>query len=129
MEKDKWITFLSHRELTEIEIIMSKTSIIIDYKLIRKTMTFVRIGTKSISTYIKATTQFNLRILPPLIKMRQLIHNFLNLISTDILEMVYWSKDEGAYDSEMRNNASSNCSNLHVYHLIIHLFFNLNIPF
>ena len=89
MEKDKWITFLSHHELTEIEIIMSKTSIIVDCKLIRKTMTFVRIGTKSISSYIKATTQFNLRILPPLIKMRQLIHNFLNLTSTDILETVY----------------------------------------
>ena len=61
-------------------------------------MTFIRIGTKSISYYIKATAQYNLHVLLLLIKMRQLSHNFLKSISIDILETMHWSKDESVYD-------------------------------
>ena len=78
-------------------------------------MIFIRIGTKSTCSYIKATTQYNLNGLTPLIKMRQLSHNFLNSISTYIIETIYWSEDESIHDSEiercnMHNNSSSNCS-------------------
>ena len=59
---------------------------------------------------MKVTTQFNHRGLPPLIKIHQLSHNFLNSISTNILETIRWSEDESIHDSEIRNNPSSNCS-------------------
>ena len=78
-------------------------------------MTIIRIGTKSASSYTKATTQFNLHVLPPLIKMRLLSRSFLNSISIDFLEMIYWSEDESIHDLEIErcnihNNSSSNCS-------------------
>ena len=82
VEKDKWIRFLSRFELSNIEIIISTTSIVIDNKPTRKNMTFIRIGTKLSSSYLKATTQCNLHVLPPLIKIRQLSHIFkLNINS------------------------------------------------
>ena len=78
-------------------------------------MTIIRIGTKSASSYTKATTQFNLHVLPPSIKMRLLSRSFLNSISIDFLEMIYWSEDESIHDLEIErcnihNNSSSNCS-------------------
>ena len=73
-------------------------------------MTSIRIGTKSSSSYMKVTTQYNHHIIPPLIKMHQLRHNFLKSISTDILETVYYSEDESVHDSDICNNSSSNCS-------------------
>ena len=42
--------------------------------------------------------------------MRQLSHYFLNPISIDILEMIYWYEDESIYDPVICNNSSSNCS-------------------
>ena len=44
--------------------------------------------------------------------MRQLSRNFLNLISTYVIETVHWSKDESMHDSEIErcriyNNSSS----------------------
>ena len=78
-------------------------------------MIFIRIGTKSTSSYTKATTQCNLHVLPPLIKMRQLSRNFLNSISINILETIYWSDNETIHDLEMErckmcNNSPSICS-------------------
>ena len=56
VEKDKRNTVLSQYEVCNDELSMSKTSIVIDKKLIRKNMTFVRIGIKSSSSYLRATT-------------------------------------------------------------------------
>ena len=50
VDKDKSIIFFSQYKLINIEIIMSKTSIGIDNKPIRKNMTFIRIGIKSLSS-------------------------------------------------------------------------------
>ena len=55
VEKDKRITFLSQYELSNVKIIISKTSIVIDNKPIRKDMIFIRIGIKLSSSYLKAT--------------------------------------------------------------------------
>ena len=51
-------------------------------------MVFLRIGTKSSSSYVKATKQFHLRFLSPLIEMRKISDNFLNSISIGILDMI-----------------------------------------
>ena len=110
VEKDKRNTVLSQYEVCNDELSMSKISIVIDKKPIRKNMTFVRIGIKSSSSYLRATTQFNLQFLPPLIKMCQLRHHFINSISTDILETIYWSEDESVSDPIICQKLSSNCS-------------------
>jgi len=84
IEKDKWNAFLSQYEVYDFEIYSSKSSVVIDNKNRRKNMTYIRIGNESSSSYLKATTQCNHHILPPIIKMRQLGHVFLNSISADI---------------------------------------------
>ena len=56
VEKNKWIIFLSQYELSNVKKIMSKTSIVIDNKPTRKNMTFICIGTKPLSSYLKTTT-------------------------------------------------------------------------
>ena len=93
VETNKWIIFLNRYELINIGIIMSTTSIVIDNKTIRKNMTSIRIGTKSLSSYLKSNTQCNHQILPPIIKMRQLSHYFLDSISIYTLKEIYWSED------------------------------------
>ena len=50
-----------------IEMIMSKTSIVIDNTPIRKNVTFIRIGTKSSSSYLKAVSKYDNHVPPPLI--------------------------------------------------------------
>ena len=64
-------------------------------------MIFIRIGTKSTPCYIKSTTQYNHHILPPITKMRQLSHYFLNSVSIEILEIIHWSKNEGVSGPEI----------------------------
>ena len=58
VEKDKWIIFLSQYELINVESIISKKIIVVYNKPTRKrkSMIFIRIGTKSSSSYTKATT-------------------------------------------------------------------------
>ena len=56
VEKDKWIAFLSQYKVINVKISMSNTSIVIDNEPTRKNMTFIRVGTKSSSSYLKATT-------------------------------------------------------------------------
>ena len=109
IENDKWIKFSSQYELSNIKIIMSKIIIVIDNKLARKDMIFLHIGAKSSSSYLKATSQYNHHILCPLIKMRQLSHNFVNSVSTDILETIHWSEVEILSDALNCNNLSWNC--------------------
>ena len=70
VEKDKWNSFLSQYEVCDVEISKSKFNSVIDNKNTRKNMTSICIGTKSSSSYLKATTQYNHHILPPIINMR-----------------------------------------------------------
>ena len=84
--------------MIKVEIVKSKISVVANKKQSKRDKTCIRIGTKSISYYIKATAQYNLHVLLLLIKMRQLSHNFLKSISIDILETMHWSKDESVYD-------------------------------
>ena len=69
--RDQCIIFISQYQLRNVEIIMFKTGTIIDDKLIRKNLIFIRIGNRSSSSYLKAITQYNHHIIPPIIKMRQ----------------------------------------------------------
>ena len=88
IEKYQWVSFMSKYELSNVEIITSNISVAVDNKQIRKNMKCIRIGTESSSSYIKVTKQFNLRVLPPLINMRQLSYNFIILISINILDAI-----------------------------------------
>ena len=73
-------------------------------------MTFIRIGTKSSSSYTKPIKQYNNQVIPPFMKMRQLTHLFLNSISSDILDTINWSEKECVSVPTSFKNTSSNCS-------------------
>ena len=87
--RDKWIIFISQYELSNVESIISKTRTVINDKLIRKNLAYVRIVNKLSPSYLKTITQYNHHILLPIVKMRQLSHYFLNSISTEILETIH----------------------------------------
>ena len=90
-------------ELSNVKFVISKSSIVIDNKQSRKIMSFIRIGMKSSSHYSKATKNPIFVFLFPKIKMRQLSHNFLNSIFTDISDILYWSDDEIINDLEIES--------------------------
>ena len=108
--RDKWNMFLSQYKWNNVEISMSKIRIVIDNKLIKKNMIYIRFGTKSLLSYPKPATQYSHQVLPPFIKMRQLTHLFLNSISTDILDTINWSENEDVPVPTICKTTSSNCS-------------------
>ena len=73
-------------------------------------MTFIRIGNKSSSSSLKVTAQYNHHILPPIIKIRQLNHVFLNSISADILETIEGFLNESVSVPVIPKSAPSNSS-------------------
>ena len=88
---------------------MSKTGTVIDDKLTRKNLKFIRIGNRSSSSYLKVITQSNHHILPPIIKVRQLSNVFLKSISIDI-ETINWSEHERVSVPAICKNLPSNSS-------------------
>ena len=109
ISRDKRNTFFSQYQLNNVEIAMSKMRII-DDKLTRKNLTFIRIGTKLSLSYSKPTTQYIYLVLPPVIQMRRLTHLFLNSISIDILDTINWSENKRVSVPTTFKNNSSNCS-------------------
>ena len=94
IEQIKWNGFLSQYEVYDVEICTSKFTIVTDNIRKRKDITFIRIGTKSSSSYTKPNTQYNNQVLPPLKNMRILSKVFLNSITKDVIETITWSKTE-----------------------------------
>ena len=110
IEHLKWNAFLSQHELRDVEISTSKMTLTAGNKNTRKSMTFIRIGTKSSSSYTKPIKQYNNQVLPPLINMRLLSSNFLNSISTDVIESINWSENERVSIPAIYKYISSNSS-------------------
>ena len=54
--------------------------------------------------------QYNHQVLPSLIKMCQLNHNFINSVSIEVLETIHWSENELVSDPTICNNSPSDCS-------------------
>ena len=102
--------FLSQYEVCNVEISTSNFSVVLDNKNTRKKMTFIRIGTKSSTSYTKPTTQYNNQVLPPLINMRLLSNDFLNSIPTDVIESINWSENERVSISAICKYIPSNFS-------------------
>ena len=90
--------------MSNVESIMSKTRIGIDNKLTKKNLTFIRIEDKSVSSYLKAITQYNFYVLPPLIEMCQLSHSFIKSVSIEILKTIHWSENERVPDPAICKN-------------------------
>ena len=101
---------MSQYELRDVESSTSKLTLIDGNKNTRKNMTFIRIGTKSSSSYTIPIKQYNNQVIPPYIKMRQLTHLSLNSISSDILDTINWSEKECVSVPTTFRNNSSNCS-------------------
>ena len=126
IEHLNWNTFLSQYKVYDVEISTSKFTIYTDNIKKRKDMTFIRIGTKSSSSYKKPTTQYNNQILPPLISMRLLSNDSLNSISTDVIESIDWSENERVsipdnckyIPSNFSKSASTSTSNYTTIHLL-----------
>ena len=71
---DQWISFKSEYELVNIEINKSKVDVLLENKLRRRDVSFIRIGNKQYSSYLKASKQYNSGHLPPVINMSYQSH-------------------------------------------------------
>ena len=110
IEHLKWDAILSQYKLRNVEISTSKLTLISGNKNSRKNMTFIRIRTKSSSSYTKPIKQYSNQIIPPIIKMRQLTHLFLNSIASYIVDTINWSEKECVSVPTTFRNTFSHCS-------------------
>ena len=96
--------------MCDVEISTSKLTLTAGNKNTRKSMTFIRSGTKSSSSYTKPIKQYNNQGLPPLINMRLLSNNFLNSLSTDVIESINWSENKRVFIPASCKHIPSNLS-------------------
>ena len=85
IRNDQWTSFKSEYELVDIEIIKSKVDVLVDSKLRRRYVSFVRIGNKKYPSFLKASKQYNSGHPPPVINTCNISRIFLASIMDKIL--------------------------------------------
>ena len=65
IQKDQLISFISEYDLINVEINKSKVDILVENKLLRRDVSFIRIWNKNYPSHVKASHQYNSSHLPP----------------------------------------------------------------
>ena len=89
---NQWISFKSEYELVNIAINESKVDLLIEKKLRRRGVSFIRIGNKQYSSYLKASKQYDSGRLPPVINACHTNRIFLQSVTIDILYSICWNE-------------------------------------
>ena len=87
----QWMSFKSEDELVNIEIIKSKVDLLVENKLHRRGVSFVRIGNKNYPSYLKASKQYKSCRPPPVIDTYNISRLFLASIINDISDSISWN--------------------------------------
>ena len=77
IRNNQWTSFKSDYELINIEIIKSKVDVLVENKLRRMDVAFVRIGNKHYAAYLKASKQYKSCYPPPVINTCNISRVFL----------------------------------------------------
>ena len=85
---DQWISFKSEYELVNIEINKSKVDVLLENKLRRRDVSFIRIGNKQYPSYLRASKQYNSSHVPPGITTCHISRIFFNSQSS-IFQILY----------------------------------------
>ena len=88
---DQWISFISEYELVNIKINKSKVDVLVENKVLRRDI-ISKIGNKQYLSYLKASKQYNSGHLPPVINTCHISGMFLQSMTVDISDTIYWNK-------------------------------------
>ena len=84
----KWKSFIIEYELFNIETSKSKVDVLVQNKLVRRDVYFIRISNKNYPSYLKASTQYSTGHLPPVINTCHISCIFLESITIDISDYI-----------------------------------------
>ena len=84
IQKDPWISFTSEYELINVEINKYKVDVLVENKMFRRNVSFIRIGNKRYPSYFKASYQYNSGHLPLLINTCHINRIFIQSITINI---------------------------------------------
>ena len=88
----KWKSFIIEYELFNVETSKSKVDVLVQNKLVRRGVYFIRISNKNYPSYLKAPQYYRCGILPPVINTFHISRMFLQSITTDILDSICWNE-------------------------------------
>ena len=86
------MAFKNEYELVNIEIIKSKVDLLVENKLRRRNVSFVRIGNRNYPSFFKASKQYNSGHPPPVINKCNISRVFLESIMDDISHSISWTE-------------------------------------
>ena len=92
IRNDEWTSFKNEYELVNIEIIKSKVVLLVENKLRRRNVSFVRIGNRNYPSFLKASKQYNSGHPPPVINKCNISRIFLESIMDDISHSISWTE-------------------------------------
>ena len=86
---DQWISFKLEYELVNVYINKSKFDVLVENKVVRRNVYFIRIGNKNYPSFLKASTQYNSGHPLPVMNTCNISHIFLVSIMDDISDSIY----------------------------------------
>ena len=92
IRNDQQTSFKSEYELLNIEIIESKVDVLIENKLRRRDVSFVRIGNKKYPSFLKVSKQYKSCHPPPVINTCNVSRIFLASIMDEISDSISWNE-------------------------------------
>ena len=89
---DQWISSKSEYELVNVEINKSKVVLLVENKLVRRNVYFLRIGNKNYPSFLKVSKQYSSGYLPPVIDTCHIGRIFLESINNNISDFISWNE-------------------------------------
>ena len=85
------MSFISEYESINVEINKSKGGVLVDYELLKRDVSFIRIGNTNYPSYPKVSQQYNSGHLPPVTNTCHISCMFLQSITIDVLDSTCWN--------------------------------------
>jgi len=92
VRNDQWTSFKSEYELVNIAIVKSKVDVLVENKLRRSDVSFVRIGNRKYPSFLKVSKQYNSCHPPPVINTCNISRIFLVSIMDEISDSISWNE-------------------------------------
>ena len=109
---DKWRSFIAEYVIVNVEINKSKVNVLVQNKLVRRNVYFLRIANKNYPSFLKASKQHSTGYLPPVINTCNISRTFLEFIMVDILDSIFWYECINSNSLERSEVQTSNVKNV-----------------
>ena len=115
---NKWKSFITELELVNVEINKSKIDVLVQNKLVRRDVYFIRIDNKYYNSYLKASKQYSTGHLPPVINTYHISRILLESITIDVSDITYLNEcfnSNSLKRNEVQNNNTKKCTYFYHY--------------